>query len=110
MELTSPGIPDVSALRDFLAIPYDKLEEMNLAVKEQRMNRISVDAAREERVRYLSDEKRIKALRLPDDAKDKLGAFAKTAGPGQVLEPPVATPHAFVVARGVTPARDPQAR
>ncbi len=56
------------------------------------------------------DEKRIKALRLPDDAKDKLGAFAKTAGPGQVLEPPVATPHAFVVARGVTPARDPQAR
>src|SRR6185503_1715036 len=35
---------------------------MNLAVKEQRVNRISVDKAREERMRYLSDEKRIKAL------------------------------------------------
>ena len=56
------------------------------------------------------DDKRIKALRLPDDAKEKLAAFVKTAGPGQVLEPPIATPHVYVVARGVTPARDPQAR
>lgn len=54
------------------------------------------------------DDKRIKALRLPDDVKEKLGTFVKTAGPGQVLEPPIAAPHAYVVARGVTPARDPR--
>jgi glutamine synthetase len=51
-----------SPLRDFLEIPYDQLEEMNLAVKEQRVNRIPADKAREERMRYLSDEKRIKAV------------------------------------------------
>jgi glutamine synthetase len=51
-----------STLRDFLEIPYDQLEEMNLSVKEQRVNRIPMEKAREERMRYLTDEKRIKAL------------------------------------------------
>src|SRR3954453_20363897 len=60
--MTHPAIPQLSGLRDFLVIPYDQLEEMNLGVKEQRTNRISVDAAREERLRYLTDEKRIKAV------------------------------------------------
>jgi len=55
---TVPG----GGLRDFLEIPYDQLEEMNLAVKDQRVNRIPVDKAGEERMRYLSDEKRIKAV------------------------------------------------
>jgi glutamine synthetase len=55
---TSPS----PSLRDFLEIPYDQLEEMNLAVKDQRVARIPLDKAREERMRYLSDEKRIKAV------------------------------------------------
>jgi len=51
-----------AALRDFLEIPYDQLEEMNLAVKQARLDRKPADVLREERVRYLSDEKRIKAV------------------------------------------------
>lgn len=52
----------IPPLRDFLEIPYDQLEEMNLAVKQARVDRRSADQLREERVRYLSDEKRIKAV------------------------------------------------
>src|SRR5262245_20336842 len=61
VETKAPTNPP-AALRDFLMVPYDELEVMNLKVKEQRVNRISVDAAREERIRYLTDEKRIKAV------------------------------------------------
>lgn len=49
-------------LRDFLEIPYDKLEEMNLAYKEERLGPTSADQIRERRQAYLSDEKRIKAV------------------------------------------------
>lgn len=49
-------------LRDFLEIPYDELEELNLAAKEQRANRVSADTLREERMKYLGSEKRIKAV------------------------------------------------
>ncbi len=49
-------------LRDFLEIPYDKLEEMNLAAKQARVDRVSPDRIREERIRYLTDERRIKAV------------------------------------------------
>lgn len=49
-------------LRNFLEIPYDELEELNLEAKNQRLERVSVDKVREERMRYLSDEKRIKAV------------------------------------------------
>ncbi|RKG78630.1 glutamine synthetase [Corallococcus exercitus] len=49
-------------LRDFLEIPYDELEELNLRVKEQRIKRESADKIREERIKYLTDEKRIKAV------------------------------------------------
>ena len=49
-------------LRDFLEIPYDRLEEMNLAAKQQRLDRVSPDRIREERMKYLADEKRIKAV------------------------------------------------
>jgi len=49
-------------LRDFLEIPYDQLEELNLEAKAQRQARKSPDAIREERLRYLADEKRIKAV------------------------------------------------
>src|SRR5580658_3077734 len=49
-------------LRDFLAIPYDELEEMNLKAKEQRKNRVAPHKIQEGRLKYLTDEKRIKAL------------------------------------------------
>src|SRR5215469_8543018 len=49
-------------LRNFLAIPYDELEEMNLKAKQQRLDRVAPEKIREERLKYLADEKRIKAL------------------------------------------------
>ena len=49
-------------LRSFLALSYDELEELNLKAKEQRKNRVASDKIREERLKYLTDEKRIKAL------------------------------------------------
>src|SRR4029078_7725914 len=49
-------------LRDFLEIPYAQLEELNLAAKAQRMARKSPDAIRDERLKYLADEKGIKAV------------------------------------------------
>ncbi len=49
-------------LRNFLALTYEELEEKNLAVKEQRKNRVPADIIQEERIRYLTDEKRIKAV------------------------------------------------
>jgi glutamine synthetase len=49
-------------LRDFLEIPYDQLEDMNLEVKEERINRASLSKIREKRLKYLKDEKRIKAV------------------------------------------------
>src|SRR4051794_741611 len=51
-----------SGLRDFLEIPYDQLEEMNLQAKEERLARKPADHVREARLKYLSDEKRIKAV------------------------------------------------
>jgi glutamine synthetase len=51
-----------SSLRDFLEIPYDQLEELNLQVKEQRRARVSAEQVREERMAYLAGEKRIKAV------------------------------------------------
>ncbi len=49
-------------LRNFLAIPYDELEELNLKTKEQRAKRVAFDKVQEERLQYLTDEKRIKAV------------------------------------------------
>src|SRR6266852_222607 len=49
-------------LRNFLAIPYDELEEMNLKAKKQRLDRVAPHKIQEERLKYLTDEKRIKAL------------------------------------------------
>lgn len=49
-------------LRDFLELPYDKLEEMNLEQKRLRMERADVGAIEDTRRRYLTDEKRIKAV------------------------------------------------
>jgi len=49
-------------LRGFLAHSYGELEELNLAAKEQRRDRVKIDKLQEERLRYLTDEKRIKAV------------------------------------------------
>src|SRR5438132_2846168 len=51
-----------SELRNFLALPYDELEALNLKAKEQRRNRVAPDKVREDRLKYLTDEKRIKAV------------------------------------------------
>jgi len=53
-----------SGLQDFLKLPYTELEEMNLKAKDQRMKRVPVEQVREERLKYLKDEKRIKAVTL----------------------------------------------
>ncbi|MGZ7090936.1 MAG: glutamine synthetase family protein, partial [Candidatus Angelobacter sp.] len=47
---------------NFLALSYDELEDMNLQAKEQRRNRVAMHKIQEERLKYLSDEKRIKAV------------------------------------------------
>ncbi len=49
-------------LRDFLEIPYDLLEELNLAAKAERVGRKDPDKIREARMKQLADEKRIKAV------------------------------------------------
>jgi len=49
-------------LRNFLALSYDELEELNLKAKKQRLDRVATEKVREERLKYLTDEKRIKAL------------------------------------------------
>ncbi len=49
-------------LRNFLALPYDELEELNLKAKKQRQDRVAAHKVQEERIKYLTDEKRIKAV------------------------------------------------
>ncbi len=49
-------------LRNFLSLPYDELEELNLKAKKQRQDRVAPHKVQEERIKYLSDEKRIKAV------------------------------------------------
>ena len=51
-----------TALRDFLEIPYDKLEELNLAAKADRLARKDPAKIQEARMKYLTDERRIKAV------------------------------------------------
>jgi glutamine synthetase len=52
----------MSELRTFLELPYDELEQLNLKAKEQRKKRVAAGKIQEERLRYLTDEKRIKAV------------------------------------------------
>jgi glutamine synthetase len=49
-------------LQDLLKLPYADLEELNLHAKEQRMKRVPIHQIQEERLKYLADEKRIKAV------------------------------------------------
>jgi len=49
-------------LRNFLALSYEELEELNVKAKEERKNRVPFETIQEERLKYLTDEKRIKAV------------------------------------------------
>ena len=74
-------------LRNFLALNYAELEELNLKSKEQRKKRVALDKIKEERLKYLTDQKGIKAVTvlfsdlegrlhmLDYDKKFLLGAF-----------------------------------
>jgi glutamine synthetase len=49
-------------LRNFLALSYEELEQLNLKAKEQRQNRVAAHKIQEDRLKYLTDERRIKAV------------------------------------------------
>ncbi len=49
-------------LQDFLRLSYAELEDLNLEAKQQRLNRVPMDVVQEQRIKYLVDEKRIKAV------------------------------------------------
>ena len=51
-----------SEYRDFLELSYAELEDLNLAAKDQRKKRVPMETLQEERIKYLTDEKRIKAV------------------------------------------------
>jgi len=51
-----------SDYRNFLALSYEELEEKNLEAKADRASRAAADEIREKRLKYLTDEKRIKAV------------------------------------------------
>ena len=53
-------MPD--SFRNFLALSYEELEEKNLAIKADRLNRVSADETREKRLKELTDAKGIKAV------------------------------------------------
>ena len=48
--------------RDFLELSYAELEDLNLAAKEQRKKRVAPDVLQEERLKYLTDTRGIKAV------------------------------------------------
>ena len=49
-------------LRDFLSLSYGELEDLNLEAKQQRKDRVPAGKLQEARLKYLSGEKRIKAV------------------------------------------------
>src|SRR5271168_608109 len=52
----------MTELQDFLSLTYAELEELNLQAKEQRLNRVDPGKIQEDRLKYLTDEKHIKAV------------------------------------------------
>jgi glutamine synthetase len=48
--------------RNFLALSYEELETLNLQAKSDRLKRAPAGDVREKRLKYLTDEKRIKAV------------------------------------------------
>ena len=51
-----------NALKDFLQLSYEELEERNLEAKTARLDRVDPGDIEEKRRKYLADEKRIKAV------------------------------------------------
>ncbi len=49
-------------LRNFLELSYEELEDMNLQAKDQRKQRVAPETIQEERLKYLTDERTIKAV------------------------------------------------
>jgi glutamine synthetase len=49
-------------LQNFLSLTYGELEDLNLEAKEQRLSRTPMATIQEQRLKYLTDEKRIKAV------------------------------------------------
>lgn len=49
-------------LKDFLEIPYDQLEEMNLEAKQKQIDRVDAHKLQDYYLKYLADEKRVKAV------------------------------------------------
>ena len=49
-------------LRNFLSLTYAELEELNLEAKKDRKNRVPAEEIRDKRLKYLSEEKGIKAV------------------------------------------------
>jgi glutamine synthetase len=49
-------------LRNFLVLSYEELEELNLQAKADRTNRVAIGEIREKRLKYLTDQKHIKAV------------------------------------------------
>ncbi len=52
----------MSELRNFLELSYEELEELNLKAKKQRRDRVAPHKIQEERLKYLTDQKGIKAV------------------------------------------------
>ena len=49
-------------LRSFLALSYEELEDLNLESKKERKDRVAPHKIQEKRLKYLTDEKHIKAI------------------------------------------------
>jgi glutamine synthetase len=52
----------LNTLRDFTELSYAELEDLNIAVKEQRKQRVPAGQIQSERLKYLTDTKGIKAV------------------------------------------------
>ncbi len=48
--------------RNFLELSYEELEELNLKAKDQRKKRVAIDKLQEERLKWLTDNKGVKAV------------------------------------------------
>jgi glutamine synthetase len=53
-----------NVLQNHLELSYSELEDLNLHAKEQRTKRVPIEQIQDERLKYLSDEKGIKAVTL----------------------------------------------
>ena len=51
-----------SEYRNFLELSHDELEELNLKAKDQRRKRVAPDKIQEERLKWLTDTKGVKAV------------------------------------------------